>query len=388
MMLRIQKERFAASRGARRRGVFRALRADRRRAWRAPAPTPIVMHPQPMNRGVEIASEVADGPQSVIRAQVSNGVAVRMAVLETVAGRLARMSAHRPASRAGRTAAPSRSSKRAVLTHTPLRGRAARAAAAGPALCGARHARAVSCICAAPRTCRCAGRCRSCAPTPQPAGSSCSTRWSAPARARSRAPQPAEPLSVLGPIGQGFVPHPERPRVLAIGGGVGIPPMVFLAERLPRAADGAWKPLVLMGSELPFPFRVRPSTILRARHARRGDRLHAAAGRMGRAVAPGEPGGLRRLLRRLRDRSGARLARARWQPAQLARGRAVRLRSDADARRRRAPGARIHLPCQVSAQPRGGAQVRRVGSGLVLGALLLIGIRSCGGPARKGKASR
>ena len=39
------------------------------------------MHPQPMNRGIEIASDVADGPQSVIRDQVRNGVAVRMAVL-------------------------------------------------------------------------------------------------------------------------------------------------------------------------------------------------------------------------------------------------------------------------------------------------------------------
>lgn len=48
------------------------------------SPHAIVMHPQPMNRGVEIASEVADGPQSVIRDQVRNGVAVRMAVLEAV----------------------------------------------------------------------------------------------------------------------------------------------------------------------------------------------------------------------------------------------------------------------------------------------------------------
>lgn len=47
-------------------------------------PEAIVMHPQPMNRGIEIASEVADGPQSVIRDQVRNGVAVRMAVLEAV----------------------------------------------------------------------------------------------------------------------------------------------------------------------------------------------------------------------------------------------------------------------------------------------------------------
>jgi aspartate carbamoyltransferase catalytic subunit len=43
-----------------------------------------------MNRGIEIDSGIADGPQSVIRAQVSNGVAVRMAVLESVASGLAR----------------------------------------------------------------------------------------------------------------------------------------------------------------------------------------------------------------------------------------------------------------------------------------------------------
>jgi len=74
-------------------------------------------------------------------------------------------------------------------------------------------------------------------------------------------------LSVLGPIGRPFSAHPERPRTLLIGGGVGIPPMVFLAERLHaanRAAGAAarWKPLVLMGSEIPFPFRTRPSTII------------------------------------------------------------------------------------------------------------------------------
>jgi len=69
-------------------------------------------------------------------------------------------------------------------------------------------------------------------------------------------------LSLLGPIGVGFTPPPERPRVLAIGGGVGIPPMVFLAERLLEDPATAWKPLVMMGSELPFPFRLRPSTIL------------------------------------------------------------------------------------------------------------------------------
>ncbi len=72
---------------------------------------------------------------------------------------------------------------------------------------------------------------------------------------------PPESLSVLGPIGHGFTAHTARPRVLALGGGVGIPPMVFLAERL-VALGAPWKPLVLMGSELPFPFRTRPSTIL------------------------------------------------------------------------------------------------------------------------------
>ncbi len=46
------------------------------------------MHPGPMNRGVEIASDVADGAQSLIRAQVEMGVAVRMAVLEALARRL------------------------------------------------------------------------------------------------------------------------------------------------------------------------------------------------------------------------------------------------------------------------------------------------------------
>jgi aspartate carbamoyltransferase catalytic subunit len=46
----------------------------------------IVMHPGPLNRGVEIASEVADGPYSVILDQVTNGVAVRMAVLYLLLG--------------------------------------------------------------------------------------------------------------------------------------------------------------------------------------------------------------------------------------------------------------------------------------------------------------
>jgi len=69
-------------------------------------------------------------------------------------------------------------------------------------------------------------------------------------------------ISVLGPIGHGFTVSPQRPRTLLIGGGVGIPPMVFLAESLKSRSDAGWRPLVLMGSEIEFPFRARPSTII------------------------------------------------------------------------------------------------------------------------------
>lgn len=72
--------------------------------------------------------------------------------------------------------------------------------------------------------------------------------------------KPGETISCLGPIGKGFTVHADRPRQLLVGGGVGIPPMVFLAESLRGQADA--RPLVLMGSEVPFPFRVKPSTIL------------------------------------------------------------------------------------------------------------------------------
>lgn len=70
-----------------------------------------------------------------------------------------------------------------------------------------------------------------------------------------------EILSCLGPIGRGFVAHADRPRTLMIGGGVGIPPVVFLAETLALERRGGWKPIVLMGSELPFPFRTGTATI-------------------------------------------------------------------------------------------------------------------------------
>ena len=68
-------------------------------------------------------------------------------------------------------------------------------------------------------------------------------------------------LSVLGPIGQPFKLENYRARPLLIGGGVGIPPMVFLADHLRQRIDGL-APLVLMGSEVPFPFPARPSQIM------------------------------------------------------------------------------------------------------------------------------
>ena len=74
--------------------------------------------------------------------------------------------------------------------------------------------------------------------------------------------RPGEHLSSLGPIGRGFVPDTRRPRALLLGGGVGIPPMVFLAEWLAADRSAGWQPVVMMGSEVPFPFRSRPSTIL------------------------------------------------------------------------------------------------------------------------------
>lgn len=71
---------------------------------------------------------------------------------------------------------------------------------------------------------------------------------------------PGETLSLLGPIGRPFQPHPERSRPLLIGGGVGMPPMIFLAEVL--RSDPIFQPLVILGSEAPFPFPARPSHLL------------------------------------------------------------------------------------------------------------------------------
>jgi len=85
MMLRVQHERMHGLFFPSVREYFSLFGLTGSRLLRA-APDVIVMHPGPMNRGVEIDSEVADGPWSVILDQVANGVAVRMAVLYLLAG--------------------------------------------------------------------------------------------------------------------------------------------------------------------------------------------------------------------------------------------------------------------------------------------------------------
>ncbi len=83
MMLRLQRERMEGAMVPSIREYFRywGLDAEKLKAAKEGA---LVMHPGPMNRGVEIASEIADGPQSVIQEQVEMGVAVRMAVMEAL----------------------------------------------------------------------------------------------------------------------------------------------------------------------------------------------------------------------------------------------------------------------------------------------------------------
>jgi aspartate carbamoyltransferase catalytic subunit len=85
MLLRIQLERMEGAFFPSLREYFNVFGMTEARLRHA-KPDVMIMHPGPMNRGVEIASEVADGPYSVILEQVANGVAVRMAVLYLLAG--------------------------------------------------------------------------------------------------------------------------------------------------------------------------------------------------------------------------------------------------------------------------------------------------------------
>ena len=70
---------------------------------------------------------------------------------------------------------------------------------------------------------------------------------------------PGETVSVMGPIGMPFNPDPEKPNCLLIGGGVGIPPMIYLADVLRH--DEQYTLTAILGSEIPFPFEVGTSTL-------------------------------------------------------------------------------------------------------------------------------
>jgi aspartate carbamoyltransferase catalytic subunit len=86
IMLRLQKERMLGALLPSEQEYFRTFGLTEEKLKLA-KPDAIVMHPGPINRGVEMDSEVVDGPQSVILEQVSNGIAVRMAVMSMVLGR-------------------------------------------------------------------------------------------------------------------------------------------------------------------------------------------------------------------------------------------------------------------------------------------------------------
>lgn len=85
MTLRLQRERMEDGLVPSLDGYFRDYGVTAERLARA-APDAVVLHPGPMNRGVEIADAVADGPQSAVLQQVANGVALRMAVLQALLG--------------------------------------------------------------------------------------------------------------------------------------------------------------------------------------------------------------------------------------------------------------------------------------------------------------
>ncbi len=129
------------------------------------------MHPGPMNRGVEIASDVADGPDSVILEQVANGVAVRMAVLYLLAGGGEAISDERTMKRlwfllkGGRVVDPAnghrRRARRADRRRRDREGRRAICRSAAPTVFDVPAGPASSCPASSTCTCTCASRGRS-----------------------------------------------------------------------------------------------------------------------------------------------------------------------------------------------------------------------------------
>ncbi len=213
------------------------------------SPRAIVMHPGPMNRGVEIDSDVADGPQSVIRPP--GGEWPRRAH-----GR-ARARRRDAAGADSVSAAPAHRGTifledAAVLEHRAFAGSQFILRLAAPRCAAAATPGSFVHLTCGPDL-----------PMRRPLSimrANAANGWVevlykvvGHGLAELALRRPGETLSCLGPIGRGFTASPARPRLLLIGGGVGIPPMVFFAETL-AAGRGGFRPLVLMGSELPFPF--------------------------------------------------------------------------------------------------------------------------------------
>ena len=161
--------------------------------------------------------------------------------------------------------------------------------------------------------------------------------------------KPGEALSCLGPIGSGFAAHAERPRTLMIGGGVGIPPLVFLAETLAADRRGRWKPLRAdgLGAAIPVPNRARRRSTCRACRRARPPACReledlGVPNRL--ASLSGFPGCHAGYVTEL-----ARTWLASLAPAHLAEVELFACGPAADARSRRSPRARASaLPCQVS----------------------------------------
>jgi dihydroorotate dehydrogenase electron transfer subunit len=182
-----------------------------------------------------------------------------------------------------------------------------------------------------------------------------------------------EPLSLLAPIGNGFALDPARPRVLAIGGGVGIPPMVFLAQELSGRAD--FLPIVLMGSEVPFPFALEQSalevdtSISSATHGLRLLEQWGVASRLAsNAALPGSYAGyvtdLARLLLAARDDAALRATQI------VACGPEPMLRATAKL------AASFAVPCQVALE-----EFMACGVGGCAGCV--VRVRTAGGDAMK-----
>ena len=255
MALRIQKERIQNRDGIPDGDAYFREYGISHERMKLASPDAIVMHPGPMNRGVEIESSLADGPSSVITDQVTNGVAVRMAVLNAVAGSVVKMSL------AQKHRGTIFVEDATVVEVRQVPGRSIRPSPACTEMCCRGDRPAASRTFSATRLFRCDDLCRSCASTRKMDGLKSCSKLSVMDCAHSAAGKQATSLACWVRSAMDLRRHPAGTSSLLIGGGVGIPPMVFLAETLHCEDVPDWQPLVIMGSEIPFPFEVTRSKI-------------------------------------------------------------------------------------------------------------------------------